>query len=171
VIVGAVLGAAGIGAMFLPEIRGQAFNQGALVGLAFCIAGTLSFCLGNLVSWSAQRRGLPVVSTNAWGMVYGAILLALYCLLRGLPLQVDWSVRYLGSLLWLSLTASVVAFATYLTLLGRIGSGRAGYATVMFPVVALAISAAVEGYHPGLLAALGLLLVLGGNALVLSRRS
>ena len=47
---------------------------------------------------------------------------------------------------------------------------RAAYATVLFPLVALAVSTWLEGYHWTPLAAAGVALVLLGNVLVLMRR-
>ena len=72
-----------------------------------------------------------------------------------------------SSLLYLALIGSVLAFACYLTLLGRIGADRAAYATVMFPVVALAVSTAVEGYRWTMPAVLGVVAVLAGIVLAL----
>jgi hypothetical protein len=54
-----------------------------------------------------------------------------------------------------------------LTLLGRIGPARAGYATVMFPVFALLISTVLEGYQWTVYAVAGLVLVTMGNILVI----
>jgi drug/metabolite transporter (DMT)-like permease len=65
---------------------------------------------------------------------------------------------------------SVVAFGAYLTLLGRIGAHRAGYATVMFPVVALVLSILFEGLALDWSILLGFALVLAGNLLVLMQR-
>jgi len=79
-------------------------------------------------------------------------------------------VTYLGSLVYLALVASVIAFASYLRLLGRIGAAGAGYVTVLFPVVALTVSTLFEGYQWTPLAASGLLFVLGGNVLMLRAR-
>ncbi|MEP1443765.1 MAG: EamA family transporter, partial [Hyphomicrobiales bacterium] len=56
-----------------------------------------------------------------------------------------------------------------LTLLGRIGAARAGYATVIFPIFALLISTVIEGYQWTALSLVGLVLVLVGNYFVLSR--
>ena len=81
----------------------------------------------------------------------------------------DPSPAYVISLLWLAVVSSVAAFWAYLTLLGRIGAARAGYATVMFPVFALAISTVFEGYRWTAPAVLGLALVLAGNLFVLRR--
>src|SRR5215204_4721234 len=163
VAVGGVLGAAGIALLYSPQIAGG-FERGALLGLAFCLAGTLSFCAGNLVSTAIQRRGVPLLAATAWGMTYGVVVLV-----RGQPLIVEWTPSYLGATLYLALFASVVAFASYLTLLRRIGAARAGYATVLFPIVALAVSTLVEGYRWTLAAILGAALALAGNVLVLRR--
>ena len=165
-----VLGFAGIGLMFWPKLAGADFNGAAAFGLAMCIGGTLSFCFGNMLSADTQRRSIGVTPATAWGMVYGMIFLGLFSALRGQSFAVEWSVTYLGSLVYLAIVASVIAFASYLTLLGRIGSARAGYATVLFPVVALTLSTIFEGYQWTPLAAGGLACVLGGNLMMLRAR-
>ncbi|WP_306141093.1 DMT family transporter [Roseibium sp. MMSF_3412] len=165
-----ILGFAGIALMFLPKFAGAEFNTHAAVGLGMCIAGTLSFCFGNMLSADTQQRGIGVVPAAAWGMVYGAVLLGVFSALRGQSFAVEWSYSYFGGLVYLAIVASVIAFASYLTLLGRIGSARAGYATVMFPVVALTLSTIFEGYQWTPIAAFGLVCVLGGNIMMLRAR-
>ena len=165
-----LLGFAGIGLMFWPKLAGAEFNGQAALGLAYCVGGTLSFCLGNMLSADTQRRGIGVTPATAWGMVYGMAFLGLFSALAGREFVIDWSVSYLGGLVYLAVVASVIAFASYLTLLGRIGSARAGYATVMFPVVALSLSTIFEGYQWTPLAAAGLVCVLGGNLMMLRAR-
>lgn len=167
VLAGGLLGFAGIGLMFYPEMARSGFSGGTLIGLGLCVAGTLSFCLGNLVSSSAQRRGLPLVPMNAWGMLYGTLWSALLALLFGRTFAIEPTLAYLGSLVFLAVISTVVAFAAYLTLLGRIGGARAGYATVIFPVVALMISTVLEGYQWTPYAVAGLFLVGAGNILVI----
>ena len=167
VVAGGILGFCGVAAMFYPEIAGTRLNPQALVGLALCLGGTLSFCLGNMISARLQRRKLPVLAASAWAMLYGAGALAIFARLRGQPFRIEPTFPYLAGLLYLALIASVLAFACYLTLLGRIGVDRAAYVTVMLPVVALGVSTAVEGYRWTMQAALGLAAVLAGNVLVL----
>jgi drug/metabolite transporter (DMT)-like permease len=166
---GALCGFLGVAAMFRPQLAGADLTGEAAVGLALCCLGTLSFCSGNMVSSRLQLAGVPVLAASAWGMTWGCGLLGLYIAVRGLPLVFDPAPLYVGSLLWLALVASVAAFWAYLTLLGRIGAARAGYATVMFPVFALAISTVLEGYVWTVSAAIGLGLVLVGNLFVLRR--
>lgn len=168
VVGGALLGLGGIVLVFAPELSG--FDRsGGLAGLFVCLAATVSASLGNIVSARNQRHRLPVLQTNAFGMGYGALLMALVALASGKEFRFDPSLAYVGSLLYLALFGSIVAFGCYLTLVGRIGAGRAAYATLIFPLVALSISTCFEGYHWSATALVGVLLILGGNLLALRR--
>ncbi len=167
VIVGGAFGVIGVGAMFAPGLGGLHFDLAALIGLGLALAGTVSFCIGNMLSIAAQRRSMPVFATIGWSMAYGAALMALFALARGHPFTVEWSATYVGGLFYLAVIGSVLAFGVYFTLLGRIGAARAGYSTVMYPVVALIVSTFVENYRWTVLSVLGLATALAGNLLVL----
>jgi drug/metabolite transporter (DMT)-like permease len=169
VMLGGTIGFLGVAAMFYPQLAGTTFNPGILLGLALCVAGTLSFCSGNMVSAIMQRRGIAVFAASGYGMVYGAAGLAVFAALRGLPFIVEPTTKYIGGLIFLSVISSVMAFGAYLTLLGRIGADRAGYSTVMFPVVALAVSTFAEDYRWTWPAIAGLIAVMAGNLLVLRK--
>ncbi len=166
ILAGGLIGFAGIALMFLPEVAAHGLSGGTLIGLGLCVAGTLSFCVGNLISAGGMRNGLPLISMNAWGMLYGTLWSALLAFLFGRTFTIDPSVTYLGSVLFSAVVSTVLAFAAYLTLLGRIGAARAGYATVMFPIFALLISTTLEGYRWTAFAIAGLVLVAIGNVLV-----
>ena len=169
VVLGAAFGVLGVALMFYPELGGLRLEGGVLLGLALSLGGTLCFCLGNMLSLAAQRKGLPVFATIGWGMAYGVVVMALVALLRGERFAVEWSATYLGGLVYLSVLGSVVAFGVYFTLLGRIGAARAGYSTVMYPVIALIASTFAENYRWSVLAVAGLAAVLVGNLLVLRK--
>ena len=170
VVLGAAAGIAGLWLVFWPEIRAFDLARDGTVGLALVLAGTALASLGMLTSARNQMHGLPVVQTNAFGMTYGALALVALTLGMGRPFDFDGSLVYVASLFYLALFATVLAFGCYLTLLGRIGADRAAYATVLFPIVALALSTVFEGFHWTLPAALGLVMVLVGNALIVTRR-
>lgn len=169
VALGALLGIAGIALVFSPELAGFTLTSGAGLGLLLSLGGTVCFALGGLVTARNQAAGLSVRGSTAWAMAYGTLLLTLYAFLRGAPLGFDPAFAYLGSLLYLAVFGSVVAFACYFALLGRIGPERAAYATVLFPLVALTISTLFEGYRWTPEAGLGAALTLIGNVLVLIR--
>lgn len=171
VLAGAV-GFAGIVLMFWPKVTQGGFDTGVATGLALCITGTLFFSAGSLISaqFSKRRAEVPLVSANAWGMLYGALWCTVLALAFGKPFNWDPRLDYLWSLIFLAVVSTVIAFAAYLTLVGRIGSGRAGYATVIFPIFALLVSTVLEGYQWTFTAFAGLVLVLIGNVLVMRGR-
>jgi drug/metabolite transporter (DMT)-like permease len=166
-LVAAALGLAGIVALFWPEVQRFDLADSGTLGLLLSLLGTLCFSLGNIASARAQALGLPVLSCNAWGMAYGAVAMFALSLIGGAPFTFDPALPYVTSLLYLAVCGSVIAFGAYLTLLGRIGADRAAYATVLFPLVALAISTVVEDYAWTPIALAGVALVLTGNLLVL----
>ena len=166
-LLAAVIGISGVLLLYLPELK---TSQTALLSLGLCLGGTLFFCTGNLVSAATQRAGLSVMGASTWGMAYGAGLLGLFALVNGSPFIIELTPLYLLSLAWLVVISSVITFACYLTLVGRIGPGRAGYATVMFPAFALLISTAFESYQWTAFALAGLCLVVTGNIIMLRSR-
>ena len=168
-LVGALLGVCGIALLFAPQFEGQDWTGGAALGLAACVTGTVLFCTGNQISGALQARSVPLLPATTWGMTYGAVACAGFALAQGHSLHGSLDPVWLASLLWLALVSSVLAFWSYLTLLGRIGAGRAGYATVVFPVFALMLSTVVEDYRFTLSALAGIALVAVGNVLVLRR--
>lgn len=169
VLIGAAIGVFGLSLVFWPQIETLGLHDDAAFGLLLCIIATVLASFGNMASSRNQRSGLPVLQSNAYGMAYGAAFTAAYAAWTGRAFVWDASASYLGSLLYLALFGSVLAFGAYLTLLGRIGAGRAAYAAVLFPVVALSLSIALEGYAFTPLATMGAALVLSGNVLVLAR--
>lgn len=169
VLFGALLGIIGIVVIFAPQVGEVSLSDSVMYGSSLALLGALVASFGNMVSQGAQARALPVLQANAWGMLYGAILTATIAVYRGHEFNFDASTTYIVSLLYLAVFGSVVAFGAYLTLLGRIGAHKAGYATVMFPVVALVLSLLFEGLGLSAAIVLGTSLVLLGNVLVLTR--
>lgn len=166
-ILGAGFGFVGLTLVFWPEVSHLDLRDDAAWGLALSIIASMLASLGNMVSARNQFRGLPVLQVNAYGMAYGAAMMALYAWWTGLQFSWDGSVTYVASLLYLAVFGSILAFGAYLTLLGRIGAGRAAYATVLFPLVALSLSVILENYVFTPIAVAGVILVLCGNVLVL----
>ena len=166
VIAGGALGLLGLALLFWPELSGHTATPQTLLGLGLALIGTMCFSAGNMLSSLQQKAGLKPLTTNAWGMLYGAGMLAVYCAFNGIPFDMEWNTRYIGSLLYLVIPGSVIGFTAYLTLVGRMGPERAAYCTVLFPLVALNVSAFVEGYQWTAPALAGLVLVMLGNVLV-----
>ena len=169
VVLGAGFGIAGIAAILWAEVTGFGDNADTWRGLWMCLLATWFASIGNIISARNQRKAIPVIQTNAWGMTYGALFMAIYALFGGVPFNYDPAVSYSVSLLYLSVFGSILAFGCYLTLVGRIGADKAAYAAVLFPVIALALSTLFEDYQWTLRALFGFALVLLGNYIVLTR--
>ncbi len=166
-LAGAVLGVAGIALLFLPELRAAGEGGANALGLAFAIASPAIAALGNLVSMRMQRDQLPVLSSTAWGMGYGALAVAVVAGAAGASWTFDPRAPYVLSLLYLAVFGSIVAFATYLTLLKRAGPGPSSFVGVATPVVAMLVSTAFEGYRWTWVGAMGVALAAIGNVIAL----
>lgn len=170
VLLGSLVGILGLAFIFWPEMQSLDLAGPGALGLLLGLMSAASASLGNIVSARNQRNDLPVIQTNAYGMLYGAAFTLIIALVRGVPFAFDTSAGYVGSLLYLALFGSVIAFGSYLTLLGRIGADRAAYVTVLFPVIALVLSVLFEGLRLDWMQFAGVALVLAGNVLVVNLR-
>ena len=103
-------------------------------------------------------------------MGYGTLVLAMVAFFLGKEFSFTYSVPYVGSLVFLSVFGSILAFGCYLTLVGSIGADKASYAIMVVPVVALIISSVAEGYTWNLSGGMGLVLVVGGNFWALHKK-
>ena len=168
VVAGTAIGFAGVTLVSWPEMAALSLTDAALLGLGLCLAGTYVASLGNMVAARNQSRGLPIVETIAFSMGYGALVAALYALALGHPFDFEPTARYAGALAYSAVVTAVIGFWAYLTLLGRIGPDRAAYTVILFPPVALLVSTWLESYVWTAAAALGIVLTLAGNVLVLA---
>ncbi|MTH36176.1 EamA family transporter [Paracoccus limosus] len=144
-LLAAALGVTGLVLLFWDRLV-VSFDAPSLQGIGWAALGTMCFSLGNMASRRNGQLGVTPVTANAWGMPMGAALLAGLILIQGqgfaLPRQPD----YWLATAYLAAIGSVAGFTCYLLLVSRQGSARAGYATVVFPVVALTLSSLYEGY-------------------------
>lgn len=170
-LVGACCGLIGVALVFWPELAGVRADMAQVKGLVFAVLGTLGASAGNLWSQRLYGEGIRVLPCIAWSMLYGSISVALYSVARGIPFNWDNSIAYLSSLAYLTVFGSVIAFVGYLTLLKRIGAGRAGYTSAAIPVLAMIISTFFEDYVWTAPAIAGMVLVLVGSVLVLWKRA
>ncbi|QNM98272.1 DMT family transporter [Chitinimonas koreensis] len=164
---GAGLGIAGIALVFWPELRGVNDASG-WIGVGFGLGAALLASLGNLVAQRNRDAALPLLPGIGYGMLVGGGTALLFTLLSGQPLVFDTRPSYLGSLFYLAVFGSVLAFAAYLTLLGRIGAARSGYIAVAVPIAALLLSAWFEGFQWQLYTVAGIACAVVGNLIMLA---
>jgi len=170
VVLGAVLGLLGTAMIFKPELSSMELSSDSYWGLFISILSVTLASLGNITSAYNQRQNLPVIQVNAFGMIYGALLMFTISVLSGKPFTFDASTSYVLSLFYLAIFGSIIAFGCYLTLIGRIGPDKAAYSILVIPVIALIISAFFEDYQITIYTLLGVGLILVGNLLALRKK-
>lgn len=162
----ALLGIAGVAVLSGGEILGAGLDRGAALGVGLALIATTASAFGNYFAWRGQQRGSAALPSTAWAMAYGTGLLALYGLATGVEFTIEPTVRYIGSLLYLSLFGSVIAFGIYFTIARSIGYAMASYVSALTPPIAMLVSVMFEGARFGWAAAVGLALVLAGQILL-----
>jgi drug/metabolite transporter (DMT)-like permease len=168
-VTGALLAMSGVALIFLPEVQHATQGAATLRGVGITLLGLALSVSGNLLATRNARESLPLWPSMGFGMLWGSACSFAVLLLTGQTLHWPQDPQWWGSLLYLALAGSVLTFAGYLTLLQRIGPGRASTIGVMTPVLALCVSVAFEGYRPGLAALAGAALAVAGNFWMLRR--
>ena len=138
-LLGALLALAGIGLMF----AGPAQTNIPLLSLLAVLAGAA--CAAEASVLVKMLPGAHPITTNALGMASGALVLLAFSLLAGearaLPTEPDtWM-----ALAYLVLLGSVGLFALFLFVIRRWTASATAYAFVLFPLVAVVLSALLEG--------------------------
>lgn len=168
ILCGATLGLAGITALFWQDIKTLDLASEAIIGLSLALGGTFLASLGNMTSVRNSMNNIGILQGNAWGMLYASLLLLSVAILNGSAFTFDTRLPYVTSLIYLSLFGTVIAFACYFALLKDIGPEKASYTVVLFPLVAVALSMLFEGFVWHAHTALGFVLVITGNVVVLT---
>ncbi len=165
--IGAILGVVGVAALSGGEVLKAGFDDRAALGIGLALVATTASAFGNFFAWKGQQKGSAVIPSTAWAMAYGTVFLALYGLATGVEFTIEPTTRYLGSLLYLSVFGSVIAFGLYFTIARVIGYAMASYISALTPPIAMLVSVLFEDARFGWTAAVGLLIVLSGQALLI----
>jgi drug/metabolite transporter (DMT)-like permease len=164
---GGVMGLIGICIVFWHDLSAFTATRG-LIGLIIGLLGAYLASIGNVVGSRNAKRGVPVTQANVYGMAYGALLCIAIHFGAGGELTMDWTLGYLGPMLYLTLFGSVIAFGCYMLLIGRIGADHAAYVMLLMPVVALILSTLFEEYQWTAGAVIGIIVVIIGNLMILT---
>jgi drug/metabolite transporter (DMT)-like permease len=170
VVFGAIIGIIGIVLVFKDEILFFSLSSDNSYALFLAIIAAILASLGNITSAFIQKRKLPVIQTNTFAMFYGPFFMLIICVFTGKPFNFDLSFSYIASLIYLTIFGSIIAFSSYLTLLGKIGADKSAYVTLVIPVIALILSTVFENYIWNISALIGVLFILTGNFIILRRK-
>ena len=169
-LIGATIGMIGVIIIFNDEIFNFSLEQGTHIGLFLAMIGTFCASTGNMVHQRNLNNNFPPIQTIAYAMLYGSLVTFLITQARGAELLFEYSLSYIGSLLYLSIFGSIFAFISYLKLLENVGPGRAGYVGVVMPVLALIISTIFERLEWQIDLIIGLPILIIGAVLVINQK-
>ena len=164
---GAILGLLGVAVLSGGEVLNAGIDGPAALGVGLALIATTAAAFGNFFAWKGERHGSAAIPSTTWAMAYGTVLLALYGLATGAEFTIDPDFTYVGSLLYLSVFGSVIAFGLYFSIARTIGYAMASYISALTPPIAMLVSVMFEGARFGWPAVAGLLLVLSGQALLI----
>jgi drug/metabolite transporter (DMT)-like permease len=164
--VGAALGALGVAVLSGGELLGARLGPAAGLGVILAISAAAVSAIANWFAWRGQQAGSEVIPATAWAMGYGAALVAVFGLVTGVHFSIALTPAYLGSLLYLSVFGSVVAFVIYFTVARSRGYTLASYIGALTPPIALTVSVLFEGARFGWTALAGVALVVAGQVLI-----
>ena len=157
----AACGVVGVTLIFWPEVVATHARPQAALGLGLGLLAVVCACIGNAMTLTLSRRGLPLLPMLGWCMGYGALALWALAIGQGTASQIGRGAAWWLSLLYLTVFGSVIAFFVYFKLAQRVGPARAAMTGVMIPPIALVVSAALEGWQPSVLSWAGIVLCLG----------
>ena len=169
-LLGAIIGMIGIMIIFNDEVFNFSLTNGTHVGLFLALLGTFCASTGNMVHQRNLNNNFPLLPTIAFAMLYGSLITFIITQIRGTELLFEFTFSYIASLAYLSIVGSIFAFIFYLSLLERVGAGRAGYVGVVMPVLALLISTVFEGLEWQLDLIIGLPILIVGAVLVINQK-
>ncbi len=161
---GLVVAFGGIVVVSLPQLVGGAKASFAM-GLIYIVLATAGVSVGNVLMKALGGRVDPLVGT-ASQLLLGAVPLGLAASLQEQPTAIDWSPRFLVSLLGLALLGSALARALWFAILEQVPLSRANAFTFLSPFIAIAAGVAFFAESPGPSTFLGLALTAVGIALV-----
>ncbi len=169
VIIGATVGLLGILMIFLPEFAAFSLQQNITWGLLLAAASFFSAAMGNVISEKILAGKVRVLQMNFWAMTYGVIVTTSFAFLSGADINFPTATSYYISLMYLAVFGSVIAFGAYMKLLSQIGADKSAYVVLVYPVVALLISTLFENYQWTIIAMIGVVVVLLGNAIAMGK--
>lgn len=168
-VVGGFLAISGTALMFEKEI-GLLFGGGLVLSAVIMSFSSLILAsLGNILSAYSQKKSIPLLQANAYSMVYGALVVFIIGLIIGRKVSFEVEYPYILSLSYLAIFGSVIAFSSYLKIVGTMGPAKASYALVLVPLIAMVFSTIFESYEWQISALFGMPVLIIGNMVAMDK--
>ncbi len=137
-LLGVLIGIGGLSLAFLESV--ELGSDKAAIGAAALALSPLGAAVGS-VSQKRRAAELDAVVLNGWAMLVGGLLLLLISALGENWGEAAWSAESVGSIVYLALFGSAVAFVTLTVLLRHISAQAVSFLTMLLPFGALVFGA------------------------------
>ena len=155
-ILGAVIAFAGVAVLFSSTLH----RHIPAAGFAAIFVGATAASVGTALLKRGPRQ--DPFAANAVGCAAGAVIAGIASLLLGEPHVIPSTLRAAWPLLYLTIGGSLGAYVTMSWLISRWSVSRTSYMTVIVPLIALGLGAAVRHESLGAGSLAGAALVLAG---------
>jgi len=170
-LLGSAIAATGIALLLWHEYKSSpATLTDVILGMTLTICGILSASSANVMQALPRLSSYPIFTLLAWSMFWGSVFNILLSWITAGPPVMEMRAGYIAGIFYLAIVGSVITFPLYFTLLREIGAGKAAYASVLVPVVAMMLSTLFEGYTWTALPVAGASLVMIGMIVALRAR-
>ena len=123
-----------------------------LVGIAICLAASLSYAGVTVIAKST--RAITPLAMSFWQCAVGSVVLAAWPLWHGMPAALGW-----GWLVGLGVVHTGLAYVVLYAGMARLPAGRIALLQFVYPVTALVVDGVVYGHRPGPLQLVGIALM------------
>lgn len=168
-LVGVALGILGVAVIFADQMN--IAGASALWGCAAIIVSAFVVAYSNILVklYSGHLQVAPLVAGQ---MTFGFVpLLIVGWIVEGNPLHLRWTPQAAGSLIYLAVVGSVIAFLLYYWLVKKIDVTKTMLISLVTPVVALLIGWLVRGEALSWRLALGSAAILSGIGMIVLKRA
>ena len=141
VILGVALALAGLSLAFAESLE-LGSEQRAALGAAAVVLSPLGAALGNIAIKRRAAR-LDAIVLNGWAMLAGGVLLLAASAVSEDWGEAVWGANAIGSILYLAVVGSAVAFVTLTVLLREMSAQASSFIALMIPFGALTFGAVV----------------------------
>ena len=162
--IGVVLAFVGVGLVAQPDPANLA--GGVTIGVGLISIGVIAVSVGS-VGLRTVKTTFSSVALTGWAMLFGALLIHGFSVGAGEPQQLpSTALPAVGSLLFLGVLSSAVAYAIYFTLLDRLGAFEINLVSYVVPVVATVAGAVLLSEPVTALTVAGFAVIVVGFALL-----
>ena len=188
IIISSIVGTIGLATFVAPLVNfGNQQYINNIKGILISFMAVVIYSFGNvIVAKNKKMHNTPLYSLIAYSSSFGAILILVINFIKiitnsifsnvhqNLSLGIidnivmanskinfiDYSASYISSLSYLIFIATIIAFICLFYLVQNIGSARANYTSLIYPVIALITSAFFENFYFTITGFIGLLLII-----------